>query len=119
MSELDRKFRGADVLGVRDCTGECNLARIGIEPKTTVRNAAAPFHIGHLDHDQAGAGIRQHAEVSHVPVVGAAVIGAVLAHRGNNDAVRKVKSADTKRRKQCTAHDRKNMSMMEGTGLQS
>ncbi len=39
------------------------------------------------DH-QPGAGIRQHAEMGHVPVVADAVVGAVLAHRRDDDAVR-------------------------------
>ena len=52
----------------------------------------------------AGAGIRQHAEMRHVPVVADAVVGAVLAHRRDDDAVRKRQIGKFYRREQSARH---------------
>ena len=50
-------------------------------------DAAVALDMGRLDDQERRAGIGQHAEMHHVPVGGAAVIGAVLAHGRDHDAV--------------------------------
>ena len=49
---------------------------------------AKPLDMRRFKDEKPGAGICQHAEMGHVPVVGDAVVGAVLAHRRDDDAVR-------------------------------
>ena len=87
MRQLNAKLGGADAMAVSDDARERRLAIIGIEPEAAMRDATAPLHMGCLDHNQPGARIGQHAEVSDVPVGGDAVGGAVLAHRRDNDAI--------------------------------
>ena len=53
-----------------------------------------------------GAGIRQHAEMRHVPIGSDAIIGAVLAHRRDDDAVGEMKIGEPQRREQSTRHNR-------------
>ena len=53
-------------------------------------DAAAPLDMGGLDDQKAGAGVRQHTEMGHVPIVAGPVVGAVLAHRRHHDAVRQI-----------------------------
>ena len=89
MGELNGELRGADAATVINDPLERRLAVVGIEPETAVRDPAAPLDMGRFDDQQPGAGIRQHAEMGHVPVVADAVVGAVLAHRRHHDAVRK------------------------------
>ena len=67
-------------------------------------DAAAALDVGHLDHDHAGAGIGQHAEMGHMPIVADAVIGAVLAHRRDDDAVGELEAGEADGRKQGTRH---------------
>ena len=57
------------------------FAGVGIKPEATVGDPAMALDMGGLDHQERGAGICQHAQMGHVPVVGDAVISAVLAHR--------------------------------------
>ena len=104
MRELDAEFRRADSVAVSDDAGQRRLAIIGIEPKAAVGDAAAPLHVGRLDHDKPGAGIGQHAEMGDVPVGRDAVGGAVLAHRGDNNAVGQFKIGKPDRREQGARH---------------
>ena len=85
--ELDAELGGADPRQCAMTRCIACLVGVGIEPGAAVGDAAVPLDVGRLDHQQAGAGIRQHAEMRHVPVGRAAVIGAVLAHRRDHDAV--------------------------------
>ena len=50
------------------------FAGVGIKPEATVGDPAMAFDMGGPDHQERGAGIRQHAQMGHVPVVGDAVI---------------------------------------------
>jgi hypothetical protein len=61
--------------------------------------------VGGLEHQERGPGVRQHAQMGHVPVVGDPVIGAVLAHGRNGDAVGKLEIGKLYRREQGTRHD--------------
>ena len=67
-------------------------------------DAAAPLDVGHLDGDHAGARHRQVHPVLEMPDRGRAVIGRILAHGGNGDAVGKVELAEGNRRKQVGGH---------------
>jgi len=69
-----------------------------------VADAAAPLDAGRLDHDQRRPGIGQHAKVVDVPVGRHAVVGAVLAHGGDHDAVREFEIGELDGRKQGTGH---------------
>ena len=55
-----------------------------------MRNTSRALDVGGLDHHQRGAGIGQHAEMHQVPIIGAAVVGGILAHRRHDDAVGKL-----------------------------
>ena len=48
--------------------------------------------------------MRQHAEVHEMPVIGAAIVGRILAHRRNHDAVGEFEARHMKRREQGTGH---------------
>ncbi len=105
MGELDGELCRSDVPAMRDDAIERLLAGIGIEPEAAVGDAAVALDMGRLDDQHAGAGIRQHAEMGHVPVVGDAVVGAVLAHRRNDDAVGNVEVGEPYGREQGTRHE--------------
>ena len=83
-----------------DHAGERRLALVRVEAEAAMADAALAFDIGHLGDHQAGAGIGQHAEMGEVPVGSDAVGGAVLAHRGGHDPVRKLEAGEPDRRKQ-------------------
>jgi hypothetical protein len=80
------------------------LAGVGIKAEAAVGDAAAALHMGRLDHQHAGAGIGQHAEMGDVPIGTDAVVGAVLAHRRDDDAVGKLEAGEFDGREQ-SAHD--------------
>ena len=63
-----------------------------------MRDAAVPLDVGGLNDHQRGAGMRHHAEMHQVPVVGAAVVGRVLAHGRHDDAVGKLETGKAKGR---------------------
>ena len=85
--KLNRELGAADPPAMGDDPRQRRFAGVGIKPKAAMGNAALALDMGRFDDEQAGAGIRQHAEMGHVPVVGNAVIGAVLAHRRDHDAI--------------------------------
>ncbi|MNC42761.1 hypothetical protein D3C75_915870 [compost metagenome] len=62
---------------------------VGIAPDTGATGGDAPFrcHGSGLDHQQAGTATGQAGQVHVVPVVDHAVLGHVLAHRRNGNAV--------------------------------
>ena len=63
-------------------------------------DAAMPLHIGHFGDDETGTRIGEHAQMGHVPVGCRAIIGAILAHGRNDDAVREFKISEPDRREQ-------------------
>ncbi len=63
---------------------------------------AEALDVGGLDDHQGGAGIGQHAEMHQVPVIGAAVVGGILAHRRDDQTVGKLKTCQLDRRKKRT-----------------
>ena len=68
-------------------------------------DAAVTLHMGRLDDDEAGAGIGEHAEMGDVPIAGAAVTGAVLAHRRDDDAVVELDAGELDGREQRCGHE--------------
>src|SRR5437016_175566 len=68
--------------------GECRFVVIGVEAKTAMADPAARLHARRLDHDKTGAGKPESAQVLDMPIGGRAILGAVLAHRRDNDPVR-------------------------------
>ena len=104
MRQLDAELAGRVAATVRNDAGERRLAVVGIKPEATMADAAAALDPCRLRHHQRRAGIGEHAEVIDMPVGGDAVIGAVLAHRRDNDPVRELEIGEPDRRKQGTGH---------------
>ena len=64
---------------------EC--ARVVVEAEAAVRDAPVARDCGGLDREHAGTRLQQLAPVDEMPIVGAAVVGRVLAHRRHDDAI--------------------------------
>ena len=79
--ELNANLGRADAPAMGDDARERRFVVIGIKAEATVGDAAAPLHVGRFDHHQRGARVGEHAEMAEVPIVGRAIVGAVLAHR--------------------------------------
>ncbi len=75
MRDLDAELGGAGAAALRDDALQGKLVVVGVEPHAAVGDAALPLDMSCLDHHQRRAGIGEHAEMHHVPVVGAAVVG--------------------------------------------
>ena len=88
MRQLNAELGAADAPAMGDDARKRILAGVRIKPEAAMGDAAMALDMRRLEDQQAGAGIRQHAEMRHVPIVADAVIGAVLAHRRHDDAVR-------------------------------
>jgi hypothetical protein len=113
MRQLNRELGGADPAAIRHDAAERVLAVIRIKPKATMGDAAVTLDMRRFDHQETRAGIRKHSEMRHVPVVTDAVIGAVLAHRRNDDPVRKVEIDKFYGREQSARH-RSSHAQLEG-----
>ena len=74
VDEVDDAPPRGDVLGL-------------VHAGTARRDAGLSGDIGHLGIDEAGAADGEAAEMNQMPVVGRAVLGRVLAHRRDDDAV--------------------------------
>ena len=105
MRKLDAELGGADAPAMGNDAGERGLVGVGIEPHAAVGDAAVALDMGGLDHHQRRAGIGQHAEMAEMPIGGAAVVGAVLAHGRDDDAVRKLEIGEPDRREQGAGHE--------------
>jgi hypothetical protein len=81
VGKLNRELCLADAVAMVDYALQGRFAGVGIKSEATVGDPAMALDRGGLDHQERGAGICQHAQMGHVPVVGDAVISAVLAHR--------------------------------------
>ena len=104
MGELNAELSLADALAMQNDAGERVLAGVRVDAEAAMGDAAVPLDMGRFEHEQAGTGIRQHAQMGHVPVITDAVIGAVLAHRRHHDAVRQREIGKLDRREQSTRH---------------
>ena len=76
------------------------LVGVRIKPRVAVRDAADALDGGGLHHDKPGARHGQGHEVLQMPVAHAAVIGRILAHGRDHDAVREPHRAEIERRKE-------------------
>ena len=97
MRELYAEFCGPNTLAMRDHMRERRLIRVGIEPKAAMRDAADALDMRRFNDEEPGAGIRQHAKMREMPVIGTAIVGAVLAHRRDDDAVSQGEGAQLQR----------------------
>ena len=104
MGELDAELCRAIAAAVGDDARKCRFAIVRIEPEAAVADAAAALDAGRLDHHQRRPGIGEHTEVVDVPVGGYAVVGAVLAHGRDHDAVREFEIGELNGRKQGAGH---------------
>ena len=93
MRDLDAELRGAGPARRLHDARERGFVVVGVKPEAAVRDAAGALDMGCFHNDQRGAGIGQHAEMHQVPVIGAAVVGGILAHRRNDNAVGKPRPA--------------------------
>ena len=119
MGELDAEFRGAVAPAGVDDVLERRLAIIGIKSEAAVSDAPVALHMGRLHDEQAGAGIGEHAEMGHVPVVRAAVIGAVLAHRRDDDAIVEFDAGKFDGREQRGGHEKSLGGQVSGNRMKS
>ena len=87
MRDLDAELGGAGAPAMGDDARQRRLVVVGVEPHAAMGDAAAALDMRRFDDHEARAGIGQHAEMGEMPVGGGAVIGAVLAHRRDDDAV--------------------------------
>ena len=86
MAELDSGDRVL-LLDELDQPAERLDERVVPDAEIAERAAAAPFHLGRFDHDQAGAAGRELAGVHQMPVGRKALHRRILMHRRHHDAV--------------------------------
>src|SRR5882672_3775551 len=84
MRKLDSSGRAEAMQEVRDALHGSDL-RIAPQSGTAVRDARAFVHCRRFDEDQSGAPHRKTSEVDEMKVVKQALVGAVRAHRRNNE----------------------------------
>jgi len=87
MRELDAQRRVAEAAAGRDNATERSFVGVAVKSEAAMRDAPRLLDRRRLDHQQPCTRHGERAEVLHVPIVGAAVIGAVLAHRRHDDAI--------------------------------
>ena len=80
------------------------LVVVRIEAEAAMRDAAVPLDVGHLDGHHAGAREREVGPVIEMPVARRAVVGRILAHRCDGDAIRELQRAEGDRCKQMRGH---------------
>ncbi len=94
--ELDRRDGALCTDEGRDARQAGNL-RVRPEPDVAVGDAAARLDGGRLDKDDARAALCELAQVHEMPVVHQALQCAVLAHRGDHDAIARANAAQLDR----------------------
>ena len=80
-------------------------------------DAAAPLHVGRLHHDQVRARVGEHGEMAEVPIGGGAVVGAVLAHGRDDDAILEREVGKLDRREQGAGHGSGRIDRVNAGGL--
>ena len=86
MPELDRRHRAVLLQEAGDAFQRRGLAVVP-QPDVAMGDAALRRHRRGLDHDDAGAALREFAEMHEVPVIGDAIDRRILAHRRKQDAI--------------------------------
>ena len=104
MGDLDAELGVAHAARLRDHARQRGFVVVGVQAEAAMGDAAMALDMGRLHHHQRGAGIRQHAEMHQMPVVGAAVVGRVLAHGRDHDAVGKLQAGQPIGREKGAAH---------------
>ena len=104
MRKLHTEF--GDAVGAAEIVHalERRLVIVRIHPRAFRRNPPDRIDVGHLAHHQSGAAEREPAEMHRVPIVGGAIVGVVLAHRRNDDAIGQREPAQRNGRKQNASH---------------
>lgn len=106
IGNLDAELGIAHAPRLRDHASERCFIVIGVQAKATMRDAAMPFDMGGFDNHHRGAGMSHHPQMHEMPVIRAAVVSGILAHRRNNDTVGELEVRQAKRREQGTWHER-------------
>ena len=106
MRDLNAELGGAGAARRMHDARQRRLIVVVVKTEAAVGDAAVALDMGRLHDHQRGAGIRQHAEMHQVPVVGAAVVARILAHRRDHDAVGKLETGESIGREKGTAHGR-------------
>src|SRR6185436_14801153 len=75
-----------------------------VQTKTAVRDAADGRDMRRLGDQKAGRTHRELAQMHEMPVVRRAVLGVVLAHRRDHDAIGKREAAKLQRGEECARH---------------
>ena len=76
------------------------LVGVAVKPEAARRDAADRLDMRRLDAEHRGAGQREIVDVGEMPVIGRAVLGRILAHRRDHDAVGESQAAQLDRGKQ-------------------
>ena len=106
MRDLNAKSGIPHALGLGNYSCERRFIVVRIQAQAAVGDAAMPLDMRGLHDYKRRPRMRHHAEMHQMPVVRAAVIGGILAHRGDDDAVRKLETGQATRRKKSTHVDR-------------
>ena len=98
---------GADALRVNEGRDLLEPGDVLVFPDAEVGGGDAAFRQngGSLDHDEAGASLRAGAEVDEMPVGGESIVGGVLAHGRDADAVGESDRTKLQGRKKRLAHE--------------
>jgi hypothetical protein len=107
MGKLDTKLCGAGGAAKGDDALKRRLALVRIKAHAAMGDATMAFDMGRLDDQEAGARGRQHTEMRQMPIGGAAIDCAILAHGRDDDAIVQCNASELQRREQGTGHERK------------
>lgn len=88
MGELNASAHALTVDELDDAV-EAGDVVVFVDAKVIGRNSAFREDGGGFEHDESSSALRTAAEMDHMPIVGEAVVGGVLAHGRDSDAVGK------------------------------
>jgi hypothetical protein len=88
---------GHSAFSMQKAGDACQRFGVPVVPDAHIarRDTAIARHRRGLDHDQSGAADGSTAQMDEMPVVGQALLGAVLTHRGHRDPVAEGDAADS------------------------
>ncbi|CAI8308778.1 MAG: Uncharacterised protein [Rhodospirillaceae bacterium] len=117
VGQLNAHGRVAVVAAEPDHAGQSLLILVGPQPQTAGGNPRLRADAGGFHEDQAHTADRELTQVHQVPVGGAAVVGAVLAHGRHHDPVAQFDPAQGDRRKQLRRTHRRKIQFCWPAGL--
>ena len=91
--QLNADFGAAEVSEEFDHPGHGRLVLVGIQADAAGRDTPPGLDPGRFDEDQCGPAQRELAQVNQMPVGHGAVMGRILAHGGDDDAVGEFQAA--------------------------